>query len=134
MDAISRGRHLWHQLPARSGDDGAISAASTGVARGQKTNDEARPLASMDIKTVLDVAGPKHRAKIEEDHDVHGRIIAALLRGKWLVWKDGATLESVESYFSCARCIRQRSVEAPWLWLNMAMQGEERDGRPQGSL
>ena len=44
---------------------------------------EIRPtmsLASMDINTVLDVAGPKHRAKIEENHDVHGRIIAALLR------------------------------------------------------
>ena len=40
----------------------------------------------------------------------------------WPVWKDGATFESVESNFSCARCIRQRSVEAPWLWLNMAMQ------------
>ena len=78
-------------MPARSGDDGAISAASTGVARGQKTmmrhTSVIRPtmsLASMDIKTVLDVAGPKHRAKNEEDHDVHGRIIAALLRGNVL--------------------------------------------------
>ena len=33
-----------------------------------------------------------------------------------------ATFESVESTFSFARCIRQGSVEAPRLWLKMAMQ------------
>ena len=56
-----------------------------------------------------------------EEHDVRGWIIAALLREM-----DGleghATFESVESKFSCARCIRKGSVEAPRLWLNMAMQ------------
>ena len=36
--------------------------------------------ANMDIKTALDVAGPKHIARILEDQDVHGWIIAAFLR------------------------------------------------------
>ena len=37
-------------------------------------------LASMDIKTAFDVAGPKLIARIMEEHNVHGWIIAALLR------------------------------------------------------
>ena len=37
-------------------------------------------LASMDIKTAFDVARPKHIARIMEDHNVRGWIIAALSR------------------------------------------------------
>ena len=54
-------------------------------------------LASLDIKTAFDVARQKGIARIMEDHNVHGWIIAALL-------------------------LRQGSVEAPRLRLNMAMQ------------
>ena len=37
-------------------------------------------LASMDIKTAFDVARPKHIARIMEEHNVRGWVIAALLR------------------------------------------------------
>ena len=77
-------------------------------------------LASMHIKTLFDVAGPRHIAKIVEDLDVHGWIIAALLRE--MVGPEGqAKFESVESTCSFARCIRHGSVEAPRLRLKMAM-------------
>ena len=53
-----------------------------------------------------------------EDHDVHGWIVAASLR--WMAGLEGqAKFESVESTFSFAKCIRQGSVKAPKLWLNM---------------
>ena len=69
-------------------------------------------LESMDIKTAFDVARPEHIAKIMDDHDVHGWIIAALLRE--MAGLEGlAMFECVESKFSFARCIRQGSVEAP---------------------
>ena len=78
-------------------------------------------LASMDIKTAFDVARPKHFARIMEDHNVHGWIIAALLR-EMAGLEGHATFECVERKFSFARCIRQGSVEAPSLWQKMAMQ------------
>ena len=78
-------------------------------------------LASMDIQTAFDVARPKHIAKIMEDHDVHGWIVAAFLRD--MAGLEGqATFESVESAFLFARCVRYGSVVAPRLWQRMAMQ------------
>ena len=78
-------------------------------------------LASMDIKTAFDVARPKHTAKIMDDHDVHGWIIAALLR-EMMGLEELATFESMESKFSFVRCICGGSADAPRLWLKMAMQ------------
>ena len=69
-------------------------------------------LASMDIKMAFDVARPKHIARIVEDHDVHGWIIAAFLR-EMAGLEGQATFECVESKFSLARCTRQGSVEPP---------------------
>ena len=63
----------------------------------------------------------KHIANTVGDHEVHGWIIAALL-GEMAGLEGQATVESVESKFSFARCIRQGSVEALRLWLKMAMQ------------
>ena len=68
-------------------------------------------LANMDIKTVFDVARPKHIARIMEDHNAHGWIIATLLRE--MTGSEGqAVFECVESEVSFARCIRQGSVDA----------------------
>ena len=64
-------------------------------------------LANMDIKTAFDVARPKHIERMIEDHDVHGWIIAALLRQM-------AGLEGQDTFVEC--------VEAPRLWQKMAMQ------------
>ena len=96
----------------------------------------------MDIKTAFAVARLVHMTKIMEDHDVHGWIIAALLR-EMAGLEGQATFESVESKFSFARCIRQGSVEAHRFGLKMAMQilvksgtgmGEDRSGRTHGEL
>ena len=73
----------------------------------------------MDLKTASDVARPRH--KLMGDQDVHGWITAASLREIFGL-EGQATVVNVESTFSFARCIRQRSVEAPGLWLSMAMQ------------
>ena len=71
-----------------------------------------------------------------EDPDIHVWMIAALLR-EMAGLAGQASFESVESTFSFARCIRQGSIEAPRLWLKMAMQtlgicgtrmGEGKDG------
>ena len=99
-------------------------------------------LASMDIKTAFDVARPKHIAKNMDDHDVHGWIIAALLRE--IAGLEGqAIFESVEGErSSVVRCIRPGSVEATRLSLKMAMQilvnvdpewVKKKDGRNLGS-
>ena len=71
-------------------------------------------VASMDIKTAFDVARPKHIAKIMGDQNVHGWIVAALLREKAGL-EGQTTFENVECTFPFARCIRQGSVEAPRL-------------------
>ena len=77
--------------------------------------------ASVDIKTVFDVARPKHIAKILGDQDVHGLITAAVLRE--VAGLDGqATFKYVDSTFPLTRCIRQGSVESPGPWVKMAMQ------------
>ena len=85
---------------------------------------EKRPtmhIASMDIKTASDMARPKRTARIMGAQDVHGWITAALIRE--MTGLDGhATFENVESKFQLTRCIRQESVEAPTLWLKLAMQ------------
>ena len=55
-------------------------------------------LASTDIKTAFDVARPKHRATIMDDHDAHGWITPALLC-EMAGMEGPATFESVESTF-----------------------------------
>ena len=68
-------------------------------------------VASMDIKTAFDVARPKHIAKIMGDQNVHGWIVAALLREKAAGLEGQTTSENVECTFPFARCIRQGSVD-----------------------
>ena len=68
--------------------------------------------ASMDIKTAFDKARPRHAAKIMENRDTHGCLIAALLR-EMSGLEGKAMFECVESSFVFNRCLRQGSVEAP---------------------
>ena len=60
-------------------------------------------------------------AKIMENHDTHGWLIAAFLR-EMLGLEGKAKFECVESSFVFNRCLRQESVEAPRLWQKMATQ------------
>ena len=77
--------------------------------------------ASMDIKTALDVARPKHVAKSMWDWSVHVWIVAAFQRE--VAGLEGrATCENVECTFPLTRCIRHGSVQTPRLWLKMAMK------------
>ena len=78
-------------------------------------------LANLDIKTAFDEARPKHVARIMDSHDVHGWLIAALLR-EMSGLEGQAMFECVESSFVSNRCLRQGSVEAPRLWQKMATQ------------
>ena len=78
-------------------------------------------LASLDIKTAFGEARPRHVAKIKENHDTHGWLIAALLR-EMSGLEGKAMFECVESSFAFNRCLRQESVEALRLWQNMATQ------------
>ena len=66
-------------------------------------------MASLDIKTAFDEANPKHVAKIMDNHNTHGWIIAALLREMSKLYGK-ATFECVESSFALNRCWRQGSV------------------------
>ena len=96
------------------------------LVRGQNTDDEARQCDPthnvLDTKMAIDAARPKHIAKCMEDHDVHGWIIAALLREMGGL-EGQAKLESVEGTFSFAKCVRQGGIECPSrLWLKIAMQ------------
>ena len=77
-------------------------------------------IASMDSKTAFDAARPQHIAKIMGDQDVHGLITAAFSR-EMRGLEGHAAFEHVEIRFKCTRCIRQVSVEAPTLWLKLAM-------------
>ena len=52
---------------------------------------------------------------------MHGWLIAALL-GEMAGHEGEAAFENVESKFPLPKCIRQGSVEAPRLWLEMAVQ------------
>ena len=68
-------------------------------------------LGSLDIRTAFDDARPRHVAKIMESHDIHGWLIAALLRE--VAGLEGkAMFECVESSFAFNRCRRQGAVEA----------------------
>ena len=71
-------------------------------------------MASLDIKTAFDEERPRHISKIMESHDIHGWLIAALLR-EMSGLEEKAMFECVESSFTFDRCLRQGSVEAPWL-------------------
>ena len=73
-------------------------------------------LVNMDIKTAFDVVRPKHIARITEDHNVHGWIVAALCREMASLERQ-AMFECGENTFSFARCIRQR--RAMQLWANV---------------
>ena len=103
-------------MPALSSNNNTTAAKALGAAREQETimkhSSVKRPtmyLASMDIKTAFDVAKPKHIANIMEHHDVHGRIIAAILR-EMAGLEVQAKFECVESTVSFAKCIRQGRV------------------------
>ena len=78
-------------------------------------------VASMDIKTAFRVARPKHIANIMDSRNIHGWIVAALLR-KMAHVEGKADFEGVECSFPFTRCIRQGSVEVLRLWLKMATQ------------
>ena len=56
-----------------------------------------------------------------EVHDIHGWLIAPRLR-EMSGHEGKAMFECVESYFNSNRCLRQGSVEVPWLWQMMAAQ------------
>ena len=78
-------------------------------------------LASVDIKMVFDVARPTPTANNMGDLEVHGWITAASSR-EMAGLEGQATFKDVHGSRQFARCIRQRSAEAPRLWLTMAMQ------------
>ena len=78
-------------------------------------------MASLDIKSAIDEARPRHLARILESHNIHGWLIAALLRE--MSGLEGESMfECVESSFTFNPCLRQGSVEAPRLWQMMAAQ------------
>ena len=87
-------------------------------------------LANLDIKTAFDEAKPKHVARILDDHNTHGWLIAALLR-EMSGLSGTASFESVESRFNFNRCLRQGSVEAPRLWQK---NGESDSGQCGGRM
>ena len=88
-------------------------------------------MASLDIRTAFDEAKPKHVARIMDNHNTHGWLIAALLR-EMSVLSGKATFECVESSFVFNRCLRQGSAEAPCLWQKMAPQGISQRGGGNG--
>ena len=67
-------------------------------------------MASLDIRTAFDEAKPKHVARILDDHNTHGWLIAAFLR-EMSGLSGTASFESVESRFSFNRCLRQGCVK-----------------------
>ena len=62
-------------------------------------------LASMHVKTAFDEARPRHVAKIMENQETHGWLIAALLR-EMSGLEGKAMFECVESSFVLNRCLR----------------------------
>ena len=78
-------------------------------------------LASVNIKTVFDVARPKPIANNTGDQEVHGWITVTSSR-EMAGLEGQATFEHVHGSRQFARCIRLQSAEAPRLWLTMAMQ------------
>ena len=78
-------------------------------------------MASLDIKSAIDEARPRHLARILESHNLHGWLIAALLR-EMSGLEGGSMFECVESSVTFNPCLRQGSVEALRLWQMMAAQ------------
>ena len=72
-------------------------------------------MASLDVKTALDVARPAVANKILTLTGVHGHLTAALLAEMQDV-RGSASFENCETEFRYSRCIRQGGVEAPVLW------------------
>ena len=94
-------------------DDAA--AETLGVAGGQKTNNEARQR-----QTSHDVLGQHGHPDGLRRGETKAHCDCSITTRNG--WSGRATFENVESTFSCARCIRQGSVEAPRLRLKMSMQ------------
>ena len=100
-------------------------------------------LASMDIKTAFDVARPEHISKIMNIHDVHGWIIAALLREMAALLREMAGLEGQargEYILLCEmRPPRERRSPCPlaqngaYSWECRTRMDEEQDGRAPGN-
>ena len=78
-------------------------------------------LASLDVNTAFDEAGPRHVAKNGESYNTHGWIISALLR-EMSGLEGQAMFECVERQFLFNRCLRQESIKAPRLLHEMATQ------------
>ena len=116
----------WKQLSTPSSDTAVAETLGAGggqeeIYEAQQREETTMYLASMDIKTVFDVARPKHivnfflrsrRSRMDYSGFLHE---VASLEGQ-------ATFEYVDSIFLFTRCLRQGSVEAPWPWVNMTMQ------------
>ena len=78
-------------------------------------------MASLDIKTAFDEARPRQIARSMEGLNMHGWLIAALLREISRL-EGKAMFECVESSFNFNRCLCQGSAEAHRLWPMMAAQ------------
>ena len=78
-------------------------------------------VASVDIKTVFDVARPTPIANNMGVQEVHGWITAASSR-EMAGLEGQATFEDVHGSCQFARCLRQQSAEAPQHWLTMTMR------------
>ena len=76
-------------------------------------------MASLDVKTTLDVAKPSVVSRILTFTGVHGHLTAALLAEMQDV-QGSLCFENSETEFRCSRCIRQGGVEAPVLWGRVA--------------
>ena len=76
-------------------------------------------LASLDVKTVFDVAKPSAVSRILSLTGLHGHVAAALLAEMQHV-PGSACFENCETEFRNTRCIRQGGVEAPVLWGRVA--------------
>ena len=85
-------------------------------------------MASLDVKTALDVAKPSLVSKILTLTGVHGHLTEALLAEMQDVW-GSARFENRETEFRYSKCIRQGGVEAPVPWGRVAkyvpLEGEK---------
>ena len=83
-------------------------------------------LASMEIKTVFEVARPKHFLKIVVDQEVHGWVTAALLRE--MVGLEGqATFANVDS--SVRRALKLSSCGSEWQCRSCGLWRKNERGR-----
>ena len=76
-------------------------------------------MASLDVKTALDVPKPSVVSKIPTSTRVHGHQTAALLAEMQDV-RGSACFENSKTEFRYSRCIRQGCVEAPVPWGRVA--------------